>query len=164
MSISILMLVARVALAVCLYAFLALILVTLWRDVRAAGERRPAGFSMLSLHRLRENGTLEHAYPLQKESCFIGRSPSVEVSLADETVSVVHARLWKEGGRWWLEDLDSRNGTLLNQIPLAKKSVLCVGDRIRIGRILLELCKEDSSASAVSPPEDNSSSIKESPE
>ncbi len=163
MSISILMLIARIALAVSLYAFLALVLVTLWRDVRAAGQRRPAGFSLLSLHRLREDGTLERAYPLQKESCFIGRSASVEVSLADETVSVVHARLWKENGRWWLEDLDSRNGTLLNQIPLVKKSVLCVGDRIRIGRILLEFRTEESPASSASPSDASSSFTKESP-
>ncbi|MGB7536929.1 MAG: FHA domain-containing protein, partial [Anaerolineales bacterium] len=89
-------------------------------------------------------GTPEHVYPLQKDSCFIGRSPSVEVSLADETVSVVHARLWKENGRWWLEDLDSRNGTQLNQIPVSKKAVLCAGDRIRAGRVLLEFRLEES--------------------
>jgi pSer/pThr/pTyr-binding forkhead associated (FHA) protein len=138
MSFSILMLIARIALAVCLYAFLALILLALWRDVRSAGGAFPAGGPALSLRRLRADGAPEHVYPLTKESCFIGRSPSVEVSLADETVSVVHARLWRTGGRWWLEDLDSRNGTLLNEIPVAKPAVLCAGDRIRIGRILLD--------------------------
>jgi pSer/pThr/pTyr-binding forkhead associated (FHA) protein len=68
----------------------------------------------------------------------------VEIPLADETVSAVHARVWREGGRWWLEDLDSRNGTFLNQIPVAKSAVLCSGDRIRVGRILLEFRAEDS--------------------
>jgi pSer/pThr/pTyr-binding forkhead associated (FHA) protein len=145
MSISLLMLVARIALAVCLYAFLAVILIALWRDVRAAAPR-PAGHPLHSLRRLREDGTLERTYPLLKESCFIGRSPSVEVSLADDTVSAVHARLWMESGRWWVEDLDSRNGVLLNQIPLAKKAVLCAGDRIGVGRILLEFCAEEPSA------------------
>ncbi len=148
MNVSILMLAARIALAVCLYAFLALILFTLWRDIRAAAARPPAGATLFSLLRLREDGTPERFYPLQKDSCFIGRSQSVEVSLADETVSVVHARLWKENGRWWLEDLDSRNGTLLNQIPVSKKAVLCAGDRIRAGRILLEFRPEDSSQPA----------------
>ncbi|MBN2084047.1 MAG: FHA domain-containing protein [Anaerolineales bacterium] len=145
MSVSVLMLAARIALAACLYAFLALVLVTLWRDLRAAAGVQPAGSAHFSLRRLREDGTTDRDYPLQKESCFIGRSPSLEVSLADETVSVVHARLWKEAGRWWLEDLDSRNGTLLNQIPVSKKTVLCAGDRIRTGRILLEFRIEDSS-------------------
>ena len=144
MNVSILMLAARIALAACLYAFLALVLITLWRDVRAAAAMHPAGPALFSLLRLREDGSPERVYPLQKDSCFIGRSPSVEVSLADETVSVVHARLWKENGRWWLEDLDSRNGTQLNQIPVSKKAVLCTGDRIRTGRILLEFRLEES--------------------
>lgn len=143
MSVSILMLIARIALAGCLYAFLLLILIALWRDVRAAGGAAAAGAPVLSLRRLRADGTPECAYPLGKDACFIGRSPSVEVSLADETVSVVHARLWRQGGRWWLEDLDSRNGTLLNEIPVAKPEVLCAGDRIRIGRILLEFHAEE---------------------
>jgi hypothetical protein len=147
MNVSILMLAARIALAACLYAFLALVLFTLWRDIRASAMH-PAGATLFSLLRLRDDGTPEHLYPLQKDSCFIGRSQSVEVSLADETVSVVHARLWKENGRWWLEDLDSRNGTLLNQIPVSKKAVLCAGDRIRAGRILLEFRPEDSSQPA----------------
>jgi hypothetical protein len=149
MNVSILMLAARIALAVCLYAFLALILVTLWRDLRSAAGAPPAGPGRFSLRRLRDDDSPEQTYPLHKESCFIGRSPSVEVSLADETVSVVHARLWKEAGRWWLEDLDSRNGTLLNEIPVSKKAVLCSGDRIRAGRILLEFRSEESPAPAL---------------
>ncbi len=144
MNVSLLMLAARIALTACLYGFLALVLVTLWRDMRASSAAHPAASAPFHLLRLREDGTPERSYPLLKDSCFIGRSPSVEVSLADETVSVVHARLWKENGRWWLEDLDSRNGTLLNQIPVVKKSVLCAGDRIRTGRIQLEFLLEDS--------------------
>jgi pSer/pThr/pTyr-binding forkhead associated (FHA) protein len=156
MSLSILMLAVRIALAVCLYAFLALILAALWRDVRAAGGPQPPGAAPQSLNRLREDGALERAYPLWKDSCFIGRSPSVEVSLPDETVSVVHARLWRSGGRWWLEDLDSRNGTLLNQIPVVKKTVLCAGDKIRVGRVLLEFRAEESAPPAASTPPDTS--------
>jgi pSer/pThr/pTyr-binding forkhead associated (FHA) protein len=143
MNVSILMLIARIALAVCLYAFLLLILVALWRDVRAAGGHAAAGTPLMSLRRLRPDGAPERSYPLEKDACFIGRSPSVEVSLADETVSVVHARLWRQGGRWWLEDLDSRNGTMLNEIPVAKPAVLCAGDRIGIGRIQLEFHAEE---------------------
>jgi pSer/pThr/pTyr-binding forkhead associated (FHA) protein len=146
MSISILMLAARIALAVCLYAFLTVILIVLWRDLRAA---QSSGSTRLPiLRRLLADGTSERSYSLPKDSCLIGRSPSVEVSLSDETVSAVHARLWKDGNRWWLEDLESRNGTFLNEIPVAKSAVLCTGDRIRIGRIQLEFRAHESGASA----------------
>jgi hypothetical protein len=158
MSVSILMLMARIALAVCLYAFLALILVVLWRDLRAVQSsgsvRRPI------LLQLREDGTSEQSFPLSKDSCLIGRSPSVEIPLADEAVSAIHARVWRAGGRWWLEDLDSRNGTFLNQIPIAKSTVLCTGDRIRIGRIQLEFHTQETPAAApaqnTSPPPEES--------
>jgi pSer/pThr/pTyr-binding forkhead associated (FHA) protein len=142
MSVSILMLFGRVALVVCLYGFLAAILILLWRDVRAAAMPGHSGPPQYSIRRLRGDGTTERVFPLQKDSCFIGRSPSVEVSLSDETVSVVHARIWRESGQWWIEDLDSRNGTLLNRIPVGKRTVLCAGDRILAGRILLEFHAE----------------------
>ncbi len=135
MSASILMLAARIALAVCLYAFLALILIVLWRDLRAAQTFGAARGRSPILQRIEEAGAPKPPFSLSKDSCLIGRSRSVEIPLADETVSAVHARIWKEGGRWWLEDLDFRNGTFLNQIPVEKSAVLCSGDRIRVGRI-----------------------------
>ena len=146
MTASILMLVARIALAVCLYAFLTLILIVLWRDLNAVQSsglgwgRRPI------IQRIRDDGSPEKAFSLSRDSCLIGRSPNVEIPLADETVSAVHARVWKKGDCWWLEDLNSRNGTLLNQIPVVQSAVLCSGDRIRVGRILLEFHAEDSPA------------------
>ncbi len=148
MSASILMLLARIALAFCLYAFLTVILIVLWRDLRAA-QSSGSGFGRRPiLQRIREDGSVEKPFPLAKDSCLIGRSPSVEIPLADETVSAVHARVWRKADRWWVEDLDSRNGTFLNQIPVAKEEILCSGDRIRVGRILLEFRSEDSSLSA----------------
>jgi hypothetical protein len=150
MNFSILMLAARIALAVSLYAFLLLILIALWQDLRSAGGAGP-GEPRPNLHRLREDGTLEHVFPLTKNSCFIGRSSSVEVSLADETVSVVHARLWQKEGRWWLEDLDSRNGTQLNQIPVTRRTILCTGDRIRVGRVQLEFRTAESPPTGYKP-------------
>jgi pSer/pThr/pTyr-binding forkhead associated (FHA) protein len=151
MSASILMLLTRIALAVCLYAFLTLILVILWRDLRAAQSFGTARRRRPVLQRIRDDGTASQQFSLSKDSCLIGRSSNVEIPLADETVSAVHARVWKEGDRWWLEDLDSRNGTFLNQIPVTKSAILCSGDRIRIGRIQLEFRAGDS-ATAPNPP------------
>jgi len=152
MSASILMLAARIALAVCLYAFLTLILIVLWRDLRAAQSFGAARGRRPVLQRIRDDGTPSQPFSLAKDSCLIGRSSSVEIPLADETVSAVHARVWKQGDRWWLEDLDSRNGTFLNQIPVAKSAILCSGDRLRIGRILLEFRTGDSATVPNPPP------------
>jgi len=54
-------------------------------------------------------------------------------------VSAYHARISHQGGQWWLEDLGSRNGTHLNEIPVEQPLVVIFGDRIRVGRVVLQL-------------------------
>jgi pSer/pThr/pTyr-binding forkhead associated (FHA) protein len=66
-------------------------------------------------------------------SLLIGRSPSAAISLADPTVSRVHARIERRGVDAYVEDLGSRNGTLLNGTSLVREALLHPGDRVRIG-------------------------------
>lgn len=51
----------------------------------------------------------------------------------DLTVSARHALLYIEGGRWWIRDLASRNGTYLNGRRIAEATALSDGDRIAFG-------------------------------
>ncbi len=44
----------------------------------------------------------------------IGRAPDSDVVLPERSVSRHHARIFYEGGHYWLKDLDSANGTTLN--------------------------------------------------
>jgi pSer/pThr/pTyr-binding forkhead associated (FHA) protein len=55
------------------------------------------------------------------------------VHLDDPTVSSLHARLTVQGGRVVVEDLGSRNGSLLNGRRLKAPTSLSPGDRIGIG-------------------------------
>lgn len=48
----------------------------------------------------------------------IGRRPGCQIQLEATVVSGRHARLVREGGTIWLEDLGSRNGTTLNGLPV----------------------------------------------
>jgi len=66
-------------------------------------------------------------------SILIGRSPSAAIRLSDPTVSRLHARIERRGAHAYVEDLGSRNGTLLNGTQLARESVLSPGDRVRVG-------------------------------
>ena len=50
-----------------------------------------------------------------------------------------HALLSWRGGQWWLEDLGSRNGTLLNEAPLTDTAVVSAGDVISVGGTQLKL-------------------------
>ena len=63
----------------------------------------------------------------------LGRAPGCAVLLDDPTVSSLHARLTRQGDRVVVDDLGSRNGTLLNGRRLKAPTALSPGDRLGIG-------------------------------
>lgn len=69
----------------------------------------------------------------------IGRASSNSVVLDDDYVSNEHALLHLRGQQWWLEDLNSRNGTLLNGVRLTEATVVGPGDVIVIGNMQLRV-------------------------
>jgi FHA domain len=69
----------------------------------------------------------------------IGRSPTNSVMVDDTFASSDHALIALRSGRWWLEDRGSRNGTLLNDIPVNAPMILTHGDIIGIGAVKLRL-------------------------
>lgn len=62
----------------------------------------------------------------------LGRG-DVEIKLEDPFASSRHARIFREGHVYVIEDLGSTNGTYLNDEPLRGPAPLHQGDRIRIG-------------------------------
>ena len=66
----------------------------------------------------------------------IGRSPDCEVFLDDVTVSRRHAVLVEEGGRFWIEDQGSLNGTFVNHARVDRIE-LENGDEVQIGKYRL---------------------------
>jgi two-component system cell cycle response regulator len=71
-----------------------------------------------------------------------GRDPACELPLHDENVSWRHARVEDRGcDEWAIVDLSSTNGTLLNGEPCAG-SILKPGDRIFIGKTVIEVQKD----------------------
>jgi pSer/pThr/pTyr-binding forkhead associated (FHA) protein len=63
----------------------------------------------------------------------IGRSSDNHIVIEDPFASTHHAVIVWRDQRWWLEDLESHNGTHLNDIRLTEPAVLNSGDVIRIG-------------------------------
>jgi pSer/pThr/pTyr-binding forkhead associated (FHA) protein len=63
----------------------------------------------------------------------IGRSAEADVRIEDRYASGVHARIFARDGRTWIEDMNSTNGTLLNDATLKGEAELIDGDTVRIG-------------------------------
>lgn len=70
--------------------------------------------------------------PLLAERLAIGRRPYNDVALDDLTVSGEHALVLRVAGQWRIRDLKSRNGTLVNGVPVSEQ-ILQDGDLIDIG-------------------------------
>lgn len=69
----------------------------------------------------------------------IGRGERCAIRLQDTYVSQVHARLYAKNGGWYVEDLGSTNGTLLNDRRVDAPVVVHAGDVVKIGKTVLEL-------------------------
>ncbi|MFN8160380.1 MAG: FHA domain-containing protein [Solirubrobacterales bacterium] len=63
----------------------------------------------------------------------IGRSGDADVRIDDRYASALHARIYMREGRYYAEDMNSTNGTLLNDSPLRGEAELVEGDILRIG-------------------------------
>lgn len=63
----------------------------------------------------------------------IGRSGEADVRIEDRYASGVHARIFSRDGRTYIEDMNSTNGTLLNDATLRDEAELIDGDVVRIG-------------------------------
>ena len=74
--------------------------------------------------------------PVGSRPITIGRAPDNDIRIDNLAVSDHHARIYSEGGRLRVEDLNSLNGTFLNRYP-TKKEALNSGDEIGVGKHLI---------------------------
>ena len=63
----------------------------------------------------------------------IGRTNECDCVLTEPTVSRRHAELRREGERWLLRDLGSRNGTRVNGMRVLEATEVHPGDRVALG-------------------------------
>ena len=145
-----LVLALRLAFVLLLYLFLFNLVAALRRDLarsarppEAVADRAasPPGDGRLIVLNGGSSGMESgRSIPLGPE-VIIGRAPDSHVRLSDSLVSARHARLRRHDGRWYIEDLNSTNGTLLNQQPLRGEKVIEYGDTIAIADVRLKLAR-----------------------
>ncbi len=85
----------------------------------------------------------------------IGRLPTVQVALSDMNTSREHTRVLHQGDMWFLVDLGSRNGTLVNGKKVQRHK-LAQGDRIAIGKTVMRFEADGGKAPAPEAPESTS--------
>jgi serine phosphatase RsbU (regulator of sigma subunit)/pSer/pThr/pTyr-binding forkhead associated (FHA) protein len=71
------------------------------------------------------------------EALVVGRSSKADLVLSDRFLSRLHARFFLEGETWYVEDLGSRNTTLLNGRPVASPMHLAGGDLVKLSETVI---------------------------
>ena len=69
----------------------------------------------------------------------IGRAPDCDFLVSDDFASGRHARLIKRDSVWFVEDLDSRNGTFVHGEKIEGPVRVTSGSDIKIGRTTVRL-------------------------
>ncbi|MCC6613625.1 MAG: FHA domain-containing protein [Anaerolineae bacterium] len=128
----------RIASALTLLVLLGALFWVMWRDFATASEEVDANRRVHGrLVRLQEiDGRYvasPEAFPLLTLTS-MGRGPTNVVPVEDTFASTDHALIALRGGRWWLEDRESTNGTSLNGIAIDQPIIVTDGDIISIGQ------------------------------
>ncbi len=136
-----LILLVRLLFSALLYVFLGAVLFLLWRDVKTSTRHQVAPAVRERPGQLRVlrgcNGFAEDMLLTLTPFTTIGRSDNNSIIISDPYASGEHALVTWRNSQWWLEDRDSRNGTLLNDMPVDTPLIVSHGDVIGIGQMQL---------------------------
>ena len=131
-------LIIRALITLTLYVFLGTALYIIWQDLRAKSElARSAQIPPITISPILEGEV--NALEFVNSEVILGRDTSCNFSIQDETISSRHARFSFHHNQWWLEDLNSTNGTYLNDDRVFTPTVVISGDEVRCGQIELKI-------------------------
>ena len=121
-----------------IYVFIFVIIRMIFLDIRTMYRKKSGGLAdaYLKLINLRHelDYAVEGSYEVS-DTELIGRGKRCDISIGDKYLSTKNSRIFKKSGKFYLEDLDSTNGTFLNGEELSDQAVeLLDGDKITVGR------------------------------
>jgi phosphoserine phosphatase RsbU/P len=96
------------------------------------------------------------AHELRRDETIIGRHPECHIQLDSNVVSRKHARIVRDGARFFVEDLGSGNGTTLNGQRIETRTALSHDDRIRLGPVLMRFIDPAATSGGREPSPDES--------
>lgn len=131
-------LITKYVLAIVIYVFIFRVVRLIYLDIRTitAGENAVALLPHLKLLTpvIGKGGeAVADLYPLVRPTTLIGRGAKCNIVLPDLYISSEHARIEKQKDRYFIDDLQSANGTFVNNGKITERTELRNGDRISLG-------------------------------
>jgi DNA-binding winged helix-turn-helix (wHTH) protein len=81
---------------------------------------------------IRDENQPAQQLPMPKDEVTIGRGEECEIVVDNRNISRQHIRIYKESDRFFIQDLDSKNGTWVNSQQLKGRRELQNNDEIRL--------------------------------
>lgn len=132
------------------YSVLIIVLFSVRREMaQKTATKQPR--SILAAGRLQviQPGTVQQIFPgsivnLRVDNR-LGAEEDNDIILNGEFISGHHARIRWDGAAWWVEDLDSRNGTFLAGKPCRSRTpiTLLPGIPLQVGDVVFELMESE---------------------
>jgi len=132
-------LVLRVIMTASLYTFLVIALLVMWKNINQATRNK--NISEIPPIKLCLEDHPNKAITFNQLEIFLGRDVQNDFQIRDDKASSNHARIFFRNNQWFLEDLQSTNGTSINNEKINSATVLITQDEIKIGgtRIVVHL-------------------------
>ena len=134
----------RILFIALIYLFLWLVLRATVRDLDLAARATTPGqghvvpLSLLAVDVAESSLPMGAPIPLEPVTS-LGRVAGNTIVIDDPHISARHAELRLERGQWWLRDLGSSNGTMLNGEPVRAVIAVRPGDVLQCGRVRFRL-------------------------
>ena len=141
----------KLFLLVLLYLFFLRVLRAVWAEIsgpkivdaparRSRRERRPPRSRSQEprLVVVEPDDQRGRAFELAQEMT-VGRAAGCQIVLDDTYVSQLHTRIFQREGNLMVDDLGSTNGTYLNNKKVSSPTAMKAGDRLRVGKTVMEL-------------------------
>ena len=87
---------------------------------------------------VRDGEAAGQGFLLDRPVITLGRGSECDVVINDVSISRRHAQVLRQANGYFVQDLESRNGTTVNGEPLQEPRLLLVGDIVCVGNIRLE--------------------------
>lgn len=128
-----------------IYYFIYSIIRLIYLDIQAISNRskkvQEGAYLKLINRKDRLDFAIQEFYDL-KEITTIGRNKENDITLLDKYISSFHCKITEDEGAYFLEDLESVNGTYLNSTKIEDVVELKKGDRIGFGQVEFLFVKE----------------------
>ena len=134
----VLIFIIRLLLLLLAYSFVGWIIYSIFTDLRkGTADSRPVAFPPITL--TSDLGEEPNPRQFSIPEVTIGRDPASDCNLDHPTISIRHCRLAFHNKQWWAEDLESTNGSFLNNSQIDSPTVLTDGDELRLGEICIKI-------------------------